>query len=124
MIHKNFTLVEVLVAMGIFMVGVAPILGVVMSLTRSYQGDLLKNRASHFASSKIEEYKSQATPPDPKSYSVAGNVAGLSFLVQSDIVATNVYKITLGVGSKGIDPPPTSPDNIMLQKFSYLHFVE
>ena len=114
---KPFTLVEVLVAMGIFMVGIAPLLGVVMSLTRNYQTNMAKNNMASFALKKLEEFKMSATAPTPViSYTVTGQ-PGLSYFLDVVTVFPNYRYVTLTVG-------PTDINSSANVQFSYLHYVE
>ncbi len=61
-IKQKFTLIEVLVAMGVFMVGIAPLLGVLASTTRNYQGEVKKSNISHFVREKMIEFREGAVP--------------------------------------------------------------
>lgn len=120
---KSFTLVEVLVAMGIFMVGIAPLLGVVMSLTRNYQDNLAKNNMASYALKKIDELKLSPLAPTPVTTYKATGQPGLSYLLQVDYVFPNYRYVTLAVGPTDLTPTPTL-DNILLQRFSYLHYQD
>ena len=54
---QKFTLIEVLVAMGVFMVGIAPLLGVLASTTRVYQGQVNKSNVASFVREKMSEFR-------------------------------------------------------------------
>jgi type II secretory pathway pseudopilin PulG len=54
---QKFTLIEVLVAMGVFMVGIAPLLGVLASTTRVYQGQVNKSNVASFVREKMSDFR-------------------------------------------------------------------
>lgn len=54
---QKFTLIEVLVAMGVFMVGISPLLGVLASTTRVYQGQVNKADMANFVREQMTDFR-------------------------------------------------------------------
>jgi type II secretory pathway pseudopilin PulG len=116
----SFTLVEVLVAMGIFMVGVAPILGVVMSTTHKQQENLIKTNINSLALQKLAEFK--ITPPSAIGFTAVTNYPGLSYMISGNSITPGVTAYTLAIGKTTITP--TSADNLSLTQFLYIYNAE
>ena len=133
MITKKFTLIEVLVAMGIFVVGISPLMGVLTATARNSQRDMQKTNLSRLANMKIQEYKMMATIT-PSSFNSCGNYSiypGVGYCQSANVIINNgfdtAYSIELTVGV-GINSDNTVSDTIMyspnLTYFNYIHVVE
>lgn len=140
---KSFTLIEVLVAMGVFMVGVAPLVGVVAASTRNFQASVQKSSMAQFAKEKLLEYQALTTMPtdtlvgSSTSHKGPGSAhdgfPSLHYREQYAAVSNDSFQVILYVAPKKVplfnytsDGSSVTVDlnHPKIYKFVYLHVVD
>lgn len=141
--RSRFTLIEVLVAMGIFMIGVAPVLGLMSSTTRIHQNNVRLAQVTSFSDSILrdmalynyqetwDDFKTDfrvgekfnlgdnqvATDPDYAMFKKYHHLDGVWVWIDHDKVGLNSYLIVIGIGPT----EPTGNSTTQTAKANHLH---
>jgi type II secretory pathway pseudopilin PulG len=127
----SFTLIEVLVAMGIFMIGIAPIMGVLTATTRNFQSETAKSKIGALAEQKFSDVRAGGEPTS-EAETTSTSFPGLKYYKGVNTILNNgydkMYLVTLAVApteeTKTLNATSIYSANINCQVFTYLHVVE
>ncbi len=124
MIKRNFTLIEVLVALTVFLVGITPLIGVLTAMTEKHLEFESSNKGSAFIKYKTREISESETSWSDISTTEAEYFQNLYYELIVNKLSHSIQEIRIRVGTDSTlksEPFDGDDDKRITNSVTYIH---